>query len=74
MHFERRNAFKMHKIIYFCPEKKIQRINMSVYPRNLKLSEPLPKTHLFFYLAFKHTARYLFEFFMEILNFLSCLL
>ena len=54
MHFERRiilkgeMPFKMHKII-FIPEKKLIKKNMCL--PCLEFSDPLPETHLFFYLA-----------------------
>ena len=47
MQFERKMPFKLHKIIYFFPEKKIK----YVYLPYLIFSELLPKAHLLFYLA-----------------------
>ena len=40
--------FKMHKIIFFPKKKNNLKKKKDAY---LKFSEPLPKTHLFFYLA-----------------------
>ena len=45
MYFEMQNAFQNAQKIYFYPEK-----NMKAYTC-LKFSDPLPETHLFFYLA-----------------------
>ena len=41
--------FKMHKIIYFFPEKKIKKI--ICVPTLPKIFRPVIKTHLFFHLA-----------------------
>ena len=59
MHFEKRNKipFKMHKIIYFFQKKKASKKKKKKKKRfvclipYLKFQDPLPETHLFFYLA-----------------------
>ena len=47
--------FKMHKITFF-PEKKL--IKKYVCLPNVKFSDPLPKTHLAFYLALRYHTFY----------------
>ena len=48
MHFDRRNAFQMHKIIFFSRKKIIIK---KICVHHLKFLDMLPETHLFFYLA-----------------------
>ena len=48
MHFERQNAFQMHKTIFF--SRKIEFFFFVCLPY-LNLSDLLPETHLFFHLA-----------------------
>ena len=43
--------FKMHKIMYFSRKKEIKKNKCVPTVPYLKFSDPLPETHLFFYLA-----------------------
>ena len=58
MHFERQMSFKMYKIKFFSRKKKIKKY---VCLPDLKFSDPLPKTHLFFIWPYLFWVFFLFD-------------